>query len=298
MYKISVVIPSFNQGRYIEETLLSVLSQDYPLTEIIVIDGGSTDETTTVIRKYEQHIYYWISEKDKGQSDAINKGFDRATGDIITWLCSDDLFMPGTLHKVNAHFEKLPESAGLIHGGVKSFSDTVPEIAVDFGYSNPSVERYLAGMAFSQPAAFFRRKYLLATGNKTNTALHYGMDYDLFSRLACVCDFVPVQDLYAGYRLHGESKTMSHQNRFIKDWNRVFINLCKNLGWEEITARAKQTGFFDDAFLSSDPFTFAPRTDIAGAVSGEKVYFYHLCYTFKAYYWAADYRMAKKYLLT
>src|SRR6188768_1820331 len=98
--KISVVIPSFNQGKFLEETIISILDQNYPAVEIFIIDGGSTDETVSIIKKYESRINGWVSEKDNGQSHAINKGFRKCTGDIITWLCSDDLYMPGTFAKV------------------------------------------------------------------------------------------------------------------------------------------------------------------------------------------------------
>src|SRR5687768_13083798 len=103
--KISIITPSYNQGRFIEETILSVINQNYPNLEYIIIDGGSTDNTVEIIRKYEQHLAYWVSEKDGGQSEAINKGFKKATGDIVCWINSDDFFMPGALSKVADCFE-------------------------------------------------------------------------------------------------------------------------------------------------------------------------------------------------
>jgi glycosyltransferase involved in cell wall biosynthesis len=102
--KISIITPSYNQGHFIEETITSVLDQGYPNLEYIIMDGGSKDNTVEVIKKYEKHITYWVSERDKGQSDAINKGFARATGDVINWLNSDDYYAKGTLQKVGEVF--------------------------------------------------------------------------------------------------------------------------------------------------------------------------------------------------
>ena len=98
--KLSVIVPSYNQGAYLEETLLSVINQNYPNLELIVVDGGSTDNSVDIIRKYEHQITYWVSEKDRGQSHAINKGIQKATGEWISMLNSDDCYMPGALHYI------------------------------------------------------------------------------------------------------------------------------------------------------------------------------------------------------
>ena len=113
--KISIITPSFNQGPFLEETILSVLQQGYPNLEYIIIDGGSTDESVGIIKRYQDRLHYWVSEKDSGQSEALNKGLRRATGDIIGWLCSDDLYLPGTFEKVVRIFEQHP-AAGMLHG--------------------------------------------------------------------------------------------------------------------------------------------------------------------------------------
>lgn len=285
--KISIVIPSYNQGQFLEETILSVIDQQYQNLELFVIDGGSIDNSIEIIKKYEPHISWWVSEKDKGQSDAINKGFAKATGDIITWLCSDDLYTPGTLHKVASHFSLQDDNVGLIYGGITTFKEGV-DLRTNWGYKNSSVERFLAGMGFSQPASFYRKKYLDKIGGKVNEQLHYGMDFDLFCRLALVCDFVAVEDIFAKYRLHYQSKSVSQSDRFIADWNKTFVNLCNNIGWNSLIDELRATGIVEPSVFDWNyKFSFTPEKKIVEKVDKEKVLFYHLCYVLKDLYWNA-----------
>ena len=285
--KISIIIPSYNQGQFLEEAISSVIAQQYPNLELFVVDGGSNDNSVDVIKKYEQHITWWVSEKDKGQSEAINKGFSRATGEIITWLCSDDLFTPGTLHKVADYFSKQGENVGLIYGGITTFKNGVDKES-NWGYSDKSLERYLAGMAFSQPGSFYRKKYLDKIGGSVNEQLHYGMDFDLFCRLALVCDFMPVKDIFSKYRLHYQSKSVALADKFMPDWNKTFVNLCNNMGWYSLNERLRSTGVIDEeAFKWHDKFTFIPEKEILEKVDTEKLLFFHLCYVLKDLYWNA-----------
>lgn len=282
--KISIVVPSFNQGQYLEETLLSIFSQEYPNLELLVVDGGSTDKSIEIIKKYEEKISWWISEKDNGQSNAINKGFSKATGEIVSWLCSDDLFTAGTLKKVSEYFYNQPPDVGLIHGGTTIFKGN-KEIRNDWGYYNPSIERNLAGMAFSQPSAFFLKNYLDKVGGQLNEKLHFGMDYDLFCRLACVCRFLPVQDIFSKYRLHGNSKSVASQDKFIDDWNRVFSNLCQNAGWEEEMKFLSTSGIFEKDLLSFYyPYSFELDRKLLDQADKKKILYYHYCHTLKSYY--------------
>jgi glycosyltransferase involved in cell wall biosynthesis len=294
--KISIVVPSYNQGEYLEATLSSIINQQYPNLELFVADGGSTDKSVEIIKKYEQHITWWVSEKDKGQSDAINKGLQRAKGDIISWLCSDDLFTPGTLQKVADYFSSCPSDVGLIHGGSKLFNAS-GKIADSWGYDDPSLERNLAGMAFPQPSAFFLKKYLDIIGRQVNTELHYGMDYDLFCRLACVCRFIPVKDIFSEYRLHDSSKSVKEQDRFMNDWSSAFVNLCKNVAWNDILDELKASGFLTEKVLEFYyPFSFTPDKNLLQKADKKKILFYHYCYLLKAFYWGGQMDQAGKLL--
>lgn len=290
--RISVVVPSFNQGEFIEETFKSIFDQNYPNLEVLVVDGGSTDNSIDVIRKYESRISWWVSEKDKGQSDGINKGLRRATGEIITWLNSDDLFMPAILQTIAKHFSTEPD-LGLVHGGVITFRDK-NESKPDWGYPNVGQERYLAGMAFSQPTAFYRKKYFDLVGGGLREDLHYGMDYDLFARLSTVCRFLPVDGVFAKYRLHSGSKTIAQEEKFIKDWNRVFINLCKNFGWDDVLGELKKIGVFSEPLEYYYKFDFQPEQQLIDRVDKKLLLFYHLCYSLKAYYWTRRIRESRK----
>ena len=279
--KISVVIPSYNQGQFLEETILSVIDQKYPNTEIFVVDGGSKDNSVEIIKKYEQHIAWWVSEKDKGQSDAINKGFARVTGDIATWLCSDDLFTERTLDRVAELFSSLPADVGVVYGGTILFGVGFPT-RESFGYENAGAERYLAGQAFPQPSSFIKTKYLQEAGAWVREDLHLGMDYDLFARLGSVCKFHSVKEIFSHYRLHDASKTVSQHSRLIEDWTRTFSNLCRNFGWNDILGKLQ-------AIPQLAPFTnyhypFKPNTDIINKANRELALFYHICYWLKSCY--------------
>jgi len=293
--KITVVVPSFNQGQYLEETLLSVINQGYANLELFVVDGASVDNSVEIIKKYQNNITWWISEPDKGQSDAINKGLVKATGEIITWLNSDDLLTPNSLFSVSQHFSQLAEDVGLIHGGTILF-DAKRQLKTDWGY-HPSLERNLAGMAFPQPSAFFLKEYLDKVGGKLNNQFHYGMDYDLFCRLACVCRFVPVRDIFSKYRLHDNSKSVRDQDKFIGDWNRVFVNLCKHLDWNDVLGEIKSSEFFsEEALVFYYPLNFIPEKTFLTTADKEMIIFYHYCYMLKAFYWSNQREKARELL--
>lgn len=219
---ISVIVPSFNQGQYIGETLASLVSQDYENLQIIVIDGGSTDQTVSVIEQYAGKIAYWVSEKDKGQSEAINKGFAKASGDIITWLNSDDVYEPGTLHKAAAAFEADPALV-VWHGKSLLFGNNKPSQVIGL-QTDIALHAYFPYMRFPQPSSFIRAQ-ALASVLPVNDNLHYAMDFELVVKLLLNGGKIRRSDeVLSRYRLHESSK--SNQNlAFLKEWSSVVANV-------------------------------------------------------------------------
>lgn len=227
--KITIITPSLNQGPFLEATLRSVLDQDYPDLEYYVFDGGSTDSSVQILEKYSDRLTHWESNPDGGQSEAINKGLAMATGEIVNWLNSDDQLTEGSLLKVGKAYNGSPKDVGLVYGTALQFDETGPRrIAREFDQAD--INRYLAGVSFPQSAAFIRKSILDKVGY-LNPDYHYGMDYDLYSRMALVCEFKRLPDQFAKNRLHKESKESSQATAFTEDWILIFNGLADKLGW-------------------------------------------------------------------
>lgn len=204
MSLISIITPSFNQGAYIEETIKSVLTQDYPNIEYWVIDGGSTDETLQILNRYKDRLSY-ISEKDSGQAEAISKGFRRASGDIFYWINSDDTLLPGTVSKVMESFNTHPNVA-LIYGQ-SHFIDAKGNTIGRYPSEPFHYERLAMFDFIPQPSAFFARKAFESI-NGLDQNLTYGMDYDLWIRLTKKYPVYYLPEFMSTYRLHPLSKTV------------------------------------------------------------------------------------------
>lgn len=206
--KISVITPSYNQAAFLEQTMLSVLGQMYPNLEYIVVDGGSSDGSVEIIKRYEDRLFWWVSGKDDGQADAINKGFSKATGDILCWLNSDDFFLPGTLGAVAAEF-----AAGhdLIYGDCISFSDLGKRCVIN---RPPVYDRDLLGLVdyIVQPSSFWKRDLWLKTG-PLNTALHYAFDWEWFLRASGAGKFHKCARIFSAYRFHASHKSSTGGDR-------------------------------------------------------------------------------------
>ncbi len=212
--KISIITPSYNQGHFIEQTIQSVLEQGYPNLEYIIIDGGSTDDTVDIIKKYEAQVTYWVSEKDKGQSDAINKGFRLATGDVINWLNSDDYYEAGILHHVAKIFGA--EYVKAYVGRSRVFGNGVDVFTKGTDVYPGNLYKTIGWARIDQPETFFRKSAIDTIGY-LNESLHYIMDKDLWIRFLCrygVNHIVKDNELVAHFRLHQDSKTVALRNNF------------------------------------------------------------------------------------
>lgn len=218
--KITVITPSFNQAQYLERTITSILNQGYPNLEYIVIDGGSTDGSVEIIKRYESKINYWISEKDHGQSEAINKGLRIATGDWVCWQNSDDIFYPFSFKKISEVIELKPD-LDLIIGDI-NLIDERDHIIRSMCYVRPSYKGLLAeGMVLTNQAAFWKRSLHNDIGFM-NENLHYGFDYDWFLRLlehTSKSFHVPM--ILGALRYHSETKTSLNQSKFQDEYNKI-----------------------------------------------------------------------------
>ena len=203
--RITVVTPSYNQSKFIEATIQSVLDQRYPNLEYIIIDGGSTDESVDVIRSYEKHLAYWVSEKDAGASHAIVKGFARATGTILAYLNSDDLYLPGSLEAVA---EAMSDPAVDVVYGNMYWVDTRGSIIGEQRQTPFMSMAYLfGGSTLQQPATFWKKQLYIKCG-EMDPSYRFAFDTDLFVRFALAgARFKHINRTIASFRIHPESKS-------------------------------------------------------------------------------------------
>lgn len=213
--KISIVTPSYNQGQYLEETLRSVLDQRYPHLEYVVIDGGSKDQTVDVIKRHEKQLTYWVSEKDRGQVHALNKGLAHCTGDILGFVNSDDLYLPGALQAVGDWFARNPASEWIC-GDTVMFGVGFPTKLVVATVPKTAAHALSWASKAPQPGMFWRRR-LVAGGFKEDWP--YDFDHEMYVRLLLSghhCEHLPLP--VAAYRLHAASKTVAENAGQIREF--------------------------------------------------------------------------------
>ena len=217
---VSIVTPSFNQVAYLEDTIRSVLEQDYPNIEYIVIDGGSTDGSVEIIRKYADRIAHWVSEKDRGQTDAINKGFAAAHGSILAWLNSDDIYQPGAVSQAVEFLESHPD-IGVVYADLDFIDGNGMNIG-RFPAAQTDLARLRRGYVhIPQPSVFFRANLWRRIGPLDPT-FYFAMDYDLWVRLAAITElrYLPGRT-WASFRLHAGAKTITADDRCWPEMLRV-----------------------------------------------------------------------------
>ncbi|THJ19982.1 MAG: glycosyltransferase [Nitrospira sp. CG24E] len=202
---VSIVTPSYNQGQFIEETIRSVLLQGYPNLEYAVIDGGSTDGSLNVIKKYERFLSFWVSERDEGQAQAINKGWKRARGEVLGWINSDDIYLPGAVTKAVSYLAD-HQQVGMVYGEGYHI-DVDGRIVERYPTEKFDADRLGDTCYICQPTTFIRRSVMEKVG-PVDESLRFCMDYDLWIRISqqSVIDYL--SDYFAHSRLHEESKTI------------------------------------------------------------------------------------------
>jgi glycosyltransferase involved in cell wall biosynthesis len=217
---ISIITPSLNQGIYIEENIKSVLNQNYPNFEHIIIDGGSTDGTIDILEKYNHLI--WVSEKDRGQSAAINKGFKRANGEIIGWLNSDDCYEPGAFFTAVRELNKT-EGKYIVFGDCYLIDKNEERIGYCKGrlpHPNNFIKYWEKDYTIPQPAVFFYKDILNKIGYLDEN-LHYVMDYDFWLRISKHYQFTYIKKPIAVMRAHGQAKSSLSYEVFEREWFKI-----------------------------------------------------------------------------
>lgn len=219
--KISIITPSFNQGQYLEETIRSILLQGYPNLEYHIIDGGSTDQSVEIIRKYERWLTSWVSERDRGQCEAINKGYARCTGEIFNWVCSDDLLTPDALATVGREFA---EDARLdaVAGGCHIQYDREPEKSHSEPSSVELLQRMPYGFAIWQPSCFFRRS-LVARPQLVRDDMNYCMDRELWCYLRSQqAVWRTLDQTLSINRFTGENKSLVGRGKIVLELDAIY----------------------------------------------------------------------------
>jgi glycosyltransferase involved in cell wall biosynthesis len=232
--RLSIVTPSYQQVQFLEEAILSVLTQDYLNTEYVIIDSGSTDGSVDIIRQYEEQLEYWVSESDAGQYDAINKGFSKTTGAIMAWLNSDDKYTPWAFQVVGEIFSSFPEIEWLttlyplwLDGRGRavtcSYTDGYSRQGFFRGENLPGGDWY-ARAWIQQESTFWRRSLWERAGGHVDASLSFAGDFELWARFYRYAELYGVATPLGGFRMHKDQKTADHSNNYLQEAAQLLIH--------------------------------------------------------------------------
>jgi len=289
---ITIITPSYNQGHFLEQTMDSVLSQNYPNLEYIVIDGGSKDNSVEIIKKYEKYLTYWVSEKDKGQSDAINKGLKKATGEVVNWLNSDDYYEKDTLKIVGETFEN--SNLQVLCGKSRIFHDTgnrTSHFSSGTDIYKDNLAKTIGWARIDQPETFFRTTAIEQMG-LINPKFHYVMDKEWWIRYLLLFGLSGVESvdkILVNFRLHGESKTVSQKTGFQKETNSLFYELAELFELSQYIPTLSSLSQIEK-LLETDFYQKMDKNLIEQALN------YYLLYKSDEYYYFGNNQQAKKCL--
>jgi len=212
--KISIITPSFNQGKYLKRTILSVLNQGFTNLEFMIFDGGSDDDSVEVIEQFQPHVAHWVSEPDRGQAHAVNKGLERAKGDVIGWLNSDDIYYPGALDTVAAYFQEHPDCMFVY--GKANYIDPNDRVIGPYRTRKWSYSALTRNCYICQPSVFFRRSVVDRFG-VLDESLQYCMDYEYWLRCGKLAPFTYLDVTLSASRLYPENKTLSSRPQILEE---------------------------------------------------------------------------------
>ena len=238
---VSIITPSYNQSSFIEKTILSVLEQDYTNIEYMIADGGSTDGSVEIIKKYAKKLKWWVSEKDNGQAEAINKGLERSKGKYVAWINSDDYYQPGTISEAVKVLEESP-NLGFVFGNVRVV-DKDNHVINNLSYGDWGIKELMSFHIIGQPAVFMRRSTVEKAGF-LDLNYHFLLDHQLWLRLALIADMKYVPRLWASAHYHEGCKNLAQASEFgkeaarIVDWMRTDSRFSKYLIGNEKKVKA------------------------------------------------------------
>ena len=236
---VSVITPSYNQALFLEATIHSVLEQDYPNLEYIIVDGGSTDGSPEIIRRYADRLAWWVSEKDRGHADALNKGFTRAHGQILAWLNSDDIYYPGAITAAVRALQSNPD-VGMVYADA-DLTDEHGQIIGRFASRQTDYNKLLRGSVHIPQATTFFRADLWQQVGPLNLDLFFSFDYDLWVRLAKISSLLYLPQRWAAFRLHVGGKSVKNDDLCYPDMLKVYAReRGQGISWLWLRAKTRR----------------------------------------------------------